>query len=71
MQKTFTIFIITLQLLWSSYLFAQKNNRPNIIVFLVDDMGWQDCSLPFWNQVTPLNKRYHTPNMERLAKEGM
>jgi len=44
---------------------------PNIVVFLVDDMGWQDTSVPFWNQKTPLNKRYHTPNMERLAREGM
>ena len=26
---------------------AQK--RPNIIFFLVDDMGWQDTSLPFWS----------------------
>lgn len=46
-------------------------SRPNIIVFLVDDMGWQDTSLPFWTKTTELNKRYHTPNMERLAKEGM
>lgn len=44
---------------------------PNIIVFLVDDMGWQDTSVPFWKQTTPLNRRYHTPNMERLAREGM
>lgn len=71
MQKTKAIFSVSLLLLWSACLWAQKNSRPNIIVFLVDDMGWQDCSLPFWNQVTPLNKRYHTPNMERLAKEGM
>lgn len=49
----------------------QKESRPNIIVFLVDDMGWQDTSEPFWKEKTPLNKRYHTPNMERLAKEGM
>jgi len=35
--------------------------RPNIIVFLVDDMGWQDSSLPFWDKATPLNKLYHTP----------
>lgn len=46
-------------------------SRPNIIVFLVDDMGWQDTSVPFWTKTTELNKRYHTPNMERLAKEGM
>ncbi len=49
----------------------QGSVRPNIVVFLVDDMGWQDTSLPFWKEVTPLNKKYHTPNMELLAKEGM
>ena len=54
---------------------AQK--RPNIIFFLVDDMGWQDTSLPFWREAdgTPkptfLNKRYRTPNMEVLGKQGM
>jgi len=49
----------------------QKHSKPNIVVFLVDDMGWQDTSVPFWGQVTNFNKRYHTPNMERLAREGM
>ncbi|NNE75872.1 MAG: sulfatase, partial [Pricia sp.] len=44
---------------------------PNIVLFLVDDMGWQDTSVPFWTDRTPFNDRYHTPNMERLAKEGM
>ena len=46
-------------------------NRPNIILFMVDDMGWQDTSVPFWTERTPLNDRYETPNMERLAREGM
>jgi len=45
--------------------------QPNIIMFLVDDMGWQDTSVPFWTEETPYNKRYHTPGMERLASEGM
>ena len=45
--------------------------QPNIIVFLVDDMGWQDTSLPFHDQPTPLNKKYRTPNMERMAQMGM
>ncbi len=40
-------------------------------------MGWQDISLPFWREAdgTPkptfLNKRYRTPNMEALGKQGM
>lgn len=50
---------------------AQRAERPNILFFFVDDMGWQDTSEPFWKDVTPLNKRYRTPNMERLARQGM
>jgi len=46
-------------------------SKPNIIMFLVDDMGWQDTSVPFWNRKTPYNERYHTPGMERLAADGM
>ena len=45
--------------------------QPNIILFMVDDMGWQDTSVPFWTQRTPLNNTYETPSMERLAREGM
>lgn len=47
-----------------------EETQPNIILFLVDDMGWQDTSLPFYSHTTPLNERYHTPNMERLAEMG-
>lgn len=32
------------------------DKRPNIILFMVDDMGWQDTSLPFWTQKTDYNK---------------
>jgi len=45
--------------------------QPNIIVFTVDDMGWQDTSVPFWTERTKNNDKFHTPNMERLADEGM
>ncbi|MFK7810861.1 MAG: sulfatase-like hydrolase/transferase, partial [Maribacter sp.] len=48
-----------------------EETPPNIILFLVDDMGWQDTSVPFWYKRTPFNDLYDTPNMERLAKEGM
>lgn len=48
-----------------------QENPPNIVLFLVDDMGWQDTSVPFWEKRTPLNDTYYTPNMERLANQGM
>ncbi len=48
-----------------------EDRAPNILVFLVDDMGWQETSVPFHTERTPLNERYHTPNMERLAARGV
>ncbi|MCD6395307.1 MAG: sulfatase-like hydrolase/transferase [Planctomycetes bacterium] len=44
----------------------RKNNtkRPNIVLILVDDLGWADVGC-FGS------KYYETPNIDRLAKEGM
>ena len=50
---------------------AAAQDRPNIILFLVDDMGWQETSVPFYRERTPLNDRYRTPNMERMARMGV
>ncbi|MGC8988881.1 MAG: sulfatase-like hydrolase/transferase, partial [Verrucomicrobiia bacterium] len=50
---------------------------PNIVVFLVDDMGVMDTSVPFLTDDSgrpkryPLNDFYRTPNMERLASQGI
>ncbi|MCP4610750.1 MAG: sulfatase [Planctomycetes bacterium] len=49
----------------------ERKDRPNIVMFLVDDMGWQDTSVAFHSETTPFNRRYRTPNMEQLAQEGM
>jgi len=48
-----------------------STSSPNIILFMVDDMGWQDTSVPFWTERTPWNDIYRTPNMERLAAKGL
>ncbi|TWT97471.1 sulfatase [Neorhodopirellula pilleata] len=56
---------------------ATAADRPNVMVFLVDDMGVMDTSVPFLTdadgkpQRYPLNDYYRTPNMERLAKQGV
>jgi arylsulfatase A-like enzyme len=50
---------------------------PNIVVFLVDDMGVMDTSVPFLTgddgrpRRYPLNDYYRTPAMERLAGQGI
>ncbi|NLR93475.1 sulfatase [Flammeovirga agarivorans] len=42
----------------------QDPQKPNIIVFFVDDMGWKDLAI--------MGSDYHeTPNIDALAKEGM
>jgi arylsulfatase A-like enzyme len=68
MKSILTVFLF----LWGFQALCQKDNKkPNIIFFLVDDMGWQETSVPFWTEKTELNKRYKTPAMETLAAKGM
>ncbi len=70
-RRNFLKFAGAAALMTPDNLFAAGKTKPNIIVFLVDDMGWQDTSVPFYSEVTSFNKRYKTPNMERLASGGM
>jgi arylsulfatase A-like enzyme len=43
---------------------AQPHSQPNIVLFLVDDMGWMDCS-PYGSQY------YETPAMRQLQRQSM
>ena len=49
----------------------EESRPPNIILFLVDDMGWQDTSVEFHSEGTPFNEHFRTPNMERIASTGI
>lgn len=62
------IFSITLFL---GCINPKQEELPNIILFFVDDMGWQDTSVPFWTKPTAFNEIYQTPNMMRLAEKGV
>ena len=68
--KLFVIGGAMLGFVSASNFCIHASERPNIIFFLVDDMGWQDTSVAFWDQATPLNRHFRTPNMERMAKQG-
>lgn len=47
-----------------------KPQSPNIIFFLVDDMGWPDSSVAYGEEAYPRNNWYRTPNMQKLADKG-
>lgn len=68
---SFRFAILIIFLFGASVQAFPQQDKKNIVIFLVDDMGWQDTSVPFWYKSTPLNSVYRTPNMERLAKRGM
>ena len=59
-MKSFLLLTLTLSLTC----YAPAQDRPNIVLFLVDDMGWMD-SEPYGSEY------YDTPNMSRLAEVAM
>jgi len=64
-NSTTTVTFILLTWFLGNLCSAEENNRkPNIVFFLVDDLGWSDLGC--------YGSNFHeTPNIDRLAKEGM
>jgi len=45
---------------------------PNFVIFYTDDLGWADTSVRMMkDRADSASDFYQTPNLERLAKEGM
>lgn len=55
-----TLVAMAPSILWGA---SQEERKPNIVFLLVDDLGWADVGYQ--------GKRFKTPNIDRLAKEGM
>jgi uncharacterized sulfatase len=58
------LLITAAMLLTGSSVSADEVVRPDIVVFIADDLGWTDCSIYG-------GKDIKTPNMDRLAAAGM
>ena len=57
-------FKLIFLLLLSFPLYAEKKPKPNIVFFLVDDLGWSDVGC--------YGSKFHeTPAIDQLAKEGI
>ena len=50
---------------------ATPQRKPNILFFLVDDLGWQDTAIAFDVRRSDIQKYYRTPNLQRLAQQGV
>ena len=57
------MYRITFILLCSFMLFASANDKPNIVLILVDDMGYSDLGA-FGSEI-------QTPNIDSLASNGI
>lgn len=67
-MKTAT-FLALVCLFMSTTTYAAKATRPNIVVVMADDLGWNHNSIP---QATKNTHRpeYHTPHLKALADNG-
>jgi arylsulfatase A-like enzyme len=63
MKKMICAFILVIAGLSASNVSAQRNDKPNVIIIFIDDMGYGDLSCYG-------NKQIKTTNMDRLAQQG-
>jgi arylsulfatase A-like enzyme len=60
MKSFVLLLLISLSFTFS---FAQKSEKPNIIIILADDLGFSDLGC--------YGSEIHTPNLDELAKDGL
>jgi arylsulfatase A-like enzyme len=63
-MKYFILFIGIVFSVWTSSCKKENSSRPNIVFILADDLGWKDVGFMG-------SDYYQTPNLDRLAGEGM
>ncbi len=65
-------FTLSITLLFASTCLSAEEDlpkRPNILFIFADDLGWGDLGLNFQN--TKKGKRHQTPELDRMAREGV
>ena len=65
MKYTFLYFALFFSLLLNSR--AQNTERPNVVIILTDDLGWQDVGCYDIDEPSPME----TPNIDALARRGV
>lgn len=63
-QKKIFLAVFLILVLSTNILLAESKSRPNVVLFFVDDLGWTDTGVTG-------SDLYQTPNIDRLADEGV
>ena len=50
---------------------ARASEVRNVVLFVVDDLGWQDVAASLQDHPTTAQAHFRTPNLERLAARGL
>ena len=61
---------LAILLFFSNHVIGQEKKdliKPNVIIFYVDDLGWQDTEINNLDEPSP----WETPNITKLAKDGV
>ena len=69
-MKFITYIFVALVSLAVQPVLAGEKNQPNIIYLMADDLGWVDIHSPIATSGYG-SKYYETPNIDRLAEEGL
>lgn len=66
-----SVFLALLIFAASACLAAAERVKPNVIFILADDLGWGDAGFSWQNRRAEGLPRIKTPNLDRLAAEGV
>ncbi len=64
MKLRITLCLVTIVFTLSAQLLAQSAARPNVVLFIADDLAWDDSGAYG-------NPKVGTPHLDRLAREGL
>jgi arylsulfatase A-like enzyme len=67
MIQPFRFLLLILSLACTCGWSAERPAKPNVVIILADDLGWQDVKCYDIDEPSPLE----TPNMDRLAEQGV
>jgi arylsulfatase A-like enzyme len=66
-MKSYSLLIIILLFLGLSACDTPRPEKPNVVLILADDLGWQDVKCYDIDAPSP----FETPNIDQLAEEGI